>query len=163
MMKAKRAASRTENHMPVLNLAAGELARTIKRFVRFGLVGASGVAVDMAALFVFADPRLFGWGLSLSKSLAAEIAIVNNFAWNEAWTFSDLAACQAGWLSRAGRFARFNLIFLAGIGLSVLLLNVQVRLLGVNVYLANLIAIVLVSIWNFLLNLKLNWRTHGTT
>jgi dolichol-phosphate mannosyltransferase len=59
---------------------------TFHRFIRFGLVGGSGVVVDMGMLFLLADPRTLGWGLSLSKTLAAETAIVNNFIWNDVWT-----------------------------------------------------------------------------
>ncbi len=53
--------------------------QTIKRFVRFGVVGATGVVVDMGVLYFLADPRMLGWGLSVSKTLAAETAIINNF------------------------------------------------------------------------------------
>ena len=129
----------------------------IKRFIQFGLVGASGVFVDMGILFVLADPRMLGWGLSWSKALAAETAILNNFLWNDLWTFRDLATGQAGWHRRARRLGKFNLICLVGIALNVLLLNVQVHLLQMNLYVANLIAILLVSIWNFWMNLRFGW------
>ncbi|RME93467.1 MAG: GtrA family protein [Verrucomicrobia bacterium] len=126
------------------------------RYVRFCLVGGSGVVVDMAVLWALADPANLGWNLSLSKALAAEVALLNNFVWNELWTFRGLGG--AGWRARLGRLLKFNLICAAGIGWSVLLLQLQVGWLGWNVYLANLIAIVLVSLWNFWLNLKLGWR-----
>jgi dolichol-phosphate mannosyltransferase len=136
-----------------------------KRYLRFGVVGASGVGVDMAVLFILSDPRMLALNLSLSKALAAEIALVNNFIWNEIWTFGDLSAAQSHRHARLERFGKFNLICLTGIGLSILLLNVQVRVLGMNVYLANLVAIVLVSLWNFALNLKFSWnkpaKAHG--
>src|ERR1039458_9030428 len=72
----------------------------LRRYLRFGLVGTSGVAVDMAVLFILADPWMLGLNLSLSKVLAAEIAIVGNFTLNELWTFRDLAvdnSWAAGW------------------------------------------------------------------
>lgn len=131
--------------------------QTAKRFIRFGLVGASGVLVDMGVLFLLADPRMLNWGLSLSKALAAETAIVNNFIWNDIWTFRDLSTSQTDWRARARRFARFNMICLAGIGLNILLLNGQVYLFQMNVYVANFIAIFLVSLWNFGMNLKFGW------
>lgn len=131
--------------------------QTFKRFIRFGLVGASGVVVDMGILFLLADPRMLGWTLTLSKMCAAETAIVNNFIWNERWTFQDLAARESGWSARMRRFGRFNLICLAGIGISILLLDGQVYFLHLNVYLANLVAIFLASLWNFWMNLKFGW------
>ena len=50
------------------------------------------------------------------------------------------------------------MICLAGIGWSVLLLNLQARLFQMNIYLANLIAIFLVSLWNFGFNPKFGWK-----
>ncbi len=128
------------------------------RYVRFCVVGASGMGVDMAMLWLLADPRMLGWNLTLSKVLAAEAALVNNFVWNELWTFRGLTGGADGWGGRLGRLAKFHLICLAGIGWGVLLLQVQVVGLGLNVYLANFLAIVAVSVWNFALNLKFGWR-----
>ena len=132
-------------------------SQTLKRFLRFGLVGASGVLVDMGVLYLLADPQTLGWALSLSKVIAAETAIVNNFVWNELWTFRDISTSRTDWKSRADRFTRFNLICLAGIGISVLLLNFQVHFLHLNVYVANLLAIALASFWNFWMNIKFGW------
>ena len=114
--------------------------------------------VDMLVIYLLVSPALFGWGITVSKVIAAEVAIVNNFIWNDVWTFRGLEAGGNGWRPRFGRFSKFNLICLAGIGLSVLLLNLQVVILHLNLYLANFIAIVLVSVWNFLLNLRFGWN-----
>ncbi len=130
-----------------------------RRYVRFCLVGGSGMGVDMAVLWVLADPAGLGWNLTLSKVLAAEAAIANNFLWNEVWTFRGLAGGAGGWRGRLVRFAKFNLICLAGIAWSVLLLNIQVYWLHVNVYVANFLSIVAVSVWNFGMNLKFGWHS----
>lgn len=129
-----------------------------KRYVTFGMVGATGVAVDMVALFALADHRMLHFNLSLAKALAAEIAIVSNFAGNELWTFRDLAITDPTWRSRAIRFGKFNVICLAGIGLSILLLNIQTRFFDMNLYVGNLAAIVIVSFWNFGMNQKFGWK-----
>jgi len=135
--------------------AAGRL---IQRFVRFGLVGSTGVVVDMGVLFLLADQHTLGWGIMLSKSLAAEVAIINNFTWNEVFTFRDISAGEPGSLARIGRFGRFNLICLMGIGIGILSLNGEIRVLHLNLYTANLIAIFLASIWNFFMSVKFGWR-----
>jgi dolichol-phosphate mannosyltransferase len=114
----------------------------------------------MAVLFILADPWMLGLNLSLSKVLAAEIAIVGNFTLNELWTFRDLAVDNS-WAARVLRFGKFNLICLAGIGLSVLLLNVQTRCFQINMYLANLLAILIVSLWNFGMNLRFGWNKNA--
>ncbi len=135
------------------------VASLVRRYLRFGIVGSSGIGVDMAALFVLADPRILALNLSFSKALAAEIAIFSNFAWNELWTFRDLAVDKS-LPARMGRLGKFNLICFAGIGLSVLLLNLQTRMFHMNMYVGNLLAILIVSMWNFGLNLRFGWTNH---
>ena len=56
-----------------------------KRYFIFCGVGASGLLVDMG-LFHLLHLR-FGWPLEVSKLAAAEIALLNNFLWNDCWTF----------------------------------------------------------------------------
>jgi len=133
-------------------------ALSTRRFLRFALVGASGVLVDMAVLFLLSDPRSLGLGLTRSKIVAAELAIVNNFLWNDAWTFRDLIGEQRGLRHKLRRLLKFNAVCGGGLLLNVLLLNVQFNLLHMNRYAANLIAIGAVTVWNYWLNLKLNWR-----
>jgi dolichol-phosphate mannosyltransferase len=130
----------------------------VNRFVRFALVGLSGVVVDMGLLYLLSDPSTLHWGLTRSKLIAAEMAIINNFIWNDLWTFRDIASHQNKPRLRLRRFAKFQLICLGGLALNTLLLNFQFNVLGMNRYLANAIAIGVVTGWNFYLNLKLSWR-----
>jgi dolichol-phosphate mannosyltransferase len=127
------------------------------RYGQFCLVGGTGVVVDMGVLWALASPAMLGWNLSLSKVLAAEVAIFNNFLWNDLWTFRGLSASRNDWRARWARLGKFNLICVAGIGWSVLLLNLQAYALDMNVYVANLVAIVIVSLWNYFMNLRFGW------
>jgi dolichol-phosphate mannosyltransferase len=128
----------------------------LRRLSRFGLVGLSGVGIDMACLHWLLES--LGLPLNLAAVLAAEVAIANNFLWNDRWTFRDLAQAQTQRGQLARRFLKFNLICLCGVGLKVMLLGAMVANLGWNPYLANLVAIAIVTAWNFWINLKLNWR-----
>jgi len=130
----------------------------IARFWRFGMVGLSGVFVDMAVLYLLHDPSTLGWALTRSKIISAEVAIINNFIWNDVWTFGDMANRQRGRRKRLKRFLKFNIVCLIGLVLNVLLLNVLFNFFGVNYLLANLIAIATVTFWNFWINMKLSWR-----
>jgi dolichol-phosphate mannosyltransferase len=130
----------------------------VNRFLRFALVGLTGVCVDMSLLYLLSDPTTLGWGLTRSKLIASETAIVNNFLWNDLWTFSDVSARQKGLTARLRRFGKFQLICLAGVALNATLLNLQFNLLHMNRYLANAVSIAVVTGWNFWLNLKLSWR-----
>jgi dolichol-phosphate mannosyltransferase len=109
-------------------------------------------------LYLLSDPTRLGWGLTRSKVVAAELAILNNFVWNDYWTFRDMAERQPGSRARLRRFLKFNLVCLSGLVLNVILLNLQFNLLGMNRYLANAVAIAIVMGWNFWLNVKLGWR-----
>ena len=134
----------------------------VKRFFKFGLVGFSGVFVDMVIFYLLSDASTLGWGLTRSKIIAAEVAVLNNFLWNDLWTFRDLAQQQFGRRKLIKRFVKFNLICLVGIGLNLIILNFLYNNLHINKYLANLIAIAIVTIWNFWFNLKLSWRVTQT-
>jgi dolichol-phosphate mannosyltransferase len=130
----------------------------IQRYGKFCVVGGTGMLVDMGMLWLMVS--LLGWNLSLGKVLAAESAIVNNFLWNDRWTFRARRS-DTPWRSRRlKRFLKFNLICLTGIVWSVLLINLQVYGLRLNVFLANFVAITLVSLWNFFMSERFGW-SHG--
>ncbi|NJM97051.1 MAG: GtrA family protein [Phormidesmis sp. RL_2_1] len=146
------------------------------RFLRFGVVGFSGLFVDLVVFYLLRE--LMSLPLYLSTALSIETAIVNNFLWNDAWTFADLAQKAKGWRARLGRFYKFNLVCLLGaflqVGImAVLLLIPMVNQLpsviaqvvtadwvdNANEYFAKVVAIAIVTLWNFWMNLKLSWRT----
>jgi len=134
----------------------------IARFARFCVVGLSGLAVDMTALYLLSDPRALGWGLTQSKIISSELAIINDFIWNNRWTFGDISRAQGAGIGRwSRRLLKFNAIYLIGMAINVLLLNIFFHIFGMNRYLANLIAIAIVAFWNFLVNLNFNWRLPG--
>ncbi|MGO9717008.1 MAG: glycosyltransferase [Steroidobacteraceae bacterium] len=130
----------------------------VNRFIRFAMVGLSGVFIDMGLLFLLSDPTTLAWGLTRSKLIASEMAILNNFMWNDTWTFRDLSSQQPGLKAKLRRLGKFQLICLAGVAINATLLNLQFNLLGMNRYVANAVAIAAVTAWNFWLNLKISWR-----
>ena len=128
------------------------------RFIQFCLVGLTGVVLDMGLLFLLSDPSMLAWPLTRSKIIASELAIINNFLWNDLWTFGDITRRQPSKKQQLKRFIKFNLICLAGLVLNVILLNLFFNVFGLNRYLANFCAIAIVTFWNFWVNLKLSWR-----
>jgi len=155
------------HHLVRLRFSTGRLGRIrqridfpIGRFIRFILVGFTGLAVDMGSLYLLYD--VLGLGLTRSAVLAAELAIINNFFWNDLWTFGDISKHQQQRRKVLKRLAKFNIICLMGLILKVLLLNALFNSLHLNAYLANFLAIIAVTIWNFWINLKLSWRVTET-
>ncbi|MEG4809350.1 glycosyltransferase [Microcoleus sp. F8-D3] len=126
------------------------------RFLRFGVVGFSGVFVDMGVFYLLRT--VLGLGLTRSAIFSAEVAIINNFLWNDLWTFGDISKGQPGSRQRLKRLLKFNVICLMGLMMNVLLVNVMFNVFNVNEYLAKLIAIATVTLWNFWINMKLSWR-----
>ncbi|MGB3265116.1 MAG: glycosyltransferase [Microcoleus sp.] len=139
-------------HLLILRFARWPMGK----FLRFGAVGFSGVFVDMGVLYVLRE--ILNWELTRSLILAAELAIISNFFWNDWWTFGDISKRQPGMKQRLKRLLKFNTICLMGLILNVLLVNMMFNFLGMNEYLATLIAIAAVTLWNFWINMKLSWR-----
>ncbi|MEL6553972.1 MAG: glycosyltransferase [Cyanobacteria bacterium J06621_11] len=134
-----------------------------KRFTRYGIVGLIGVVVDMTILFLLHG--VLGMGLTTSKIIAAETAILSNFIGNDSWTFVDMVGQQTGLSHRLKRLLKFNTICVIGLFLNVIVLNVFFNwIFGQSLpYLANLIAVGLAAVWNFWVNWKLNWRVTAVS
>jgi dolichol-phosphate mannosyltransferase len=128
------------------------------RFLRFITVGLSGMAVDMSLLYLLTDASTLALPLALGKLVAGESAIINNFLWNDRWTFADFSRTQTSQRQKFRRFLKFNLICSLGLLLSTTLLDLIYHFAIHDRYIANFIAIVSVTFCNYWLNLKLSWR-----
>jgi dolichol-phosphate mannosyltransferase len=103
------------------------------------------------------DPRCFGISLVVGKICAGQTAMVNNFIWNDLWTFRDLALYDRTRRGRWVRFFKFDAICSGGLLLSVVLLHIQVVRFGFNPYAANFVAILCATFWNYSINRSFNW------
>lgn len=133
------------------------------RYVRFALVGASGTVVNLAVLYT-AHELLFsafepaGSKPYFSLALAIAVATVNNFTWNRLWTWSDrlhATAFQAGQRRRKRSLLAQLGQYAAASWLGILLqyvLTLALMHLGLHYLLANLIAIAIASVSNFITN-----------
>jgi dolichol-phosphate mannosyltransferase len=146
-----------------MKLKLQDLARhsRVRQFVKFCLVGGSGVVIDMTVLYFLADSKWCAWNVTLGKVCAAETALLNNFLWNELWTFRGSPGGPRLVPGTVRRLLRFHAICGVGIGLAVFFLHLFYRGLGFNLYVANFLAILLVTVWNFWLNAVYNWRTES--
>jgi putative flippase GtrA len=142
-----------------LRMGAASLLRRIfsRRFLKFGTVGVSGIVVNQGALY-FMQEHVFhvanvvvevDWlQLNASLAFAISLATLNNFYWNRLWTWKDRVELHPRpWLAQFGQYT-------VSCGLSIVLQFVFTNLLApYNYYLiANLIAIGITSVLNFLLN-----------
>lgn len=123
----------------------GELDRLIK----FTLVGLSGVFVNEGFLWLFVSG--FGWDKILANVPATELAILNNFTWNDLWTFKDLKR-KPLWR----RLLTFHIAALTGAVVQWLIYAGLVYL-GLYYLVANLIGIVVSFVVRFLVNRHVTW------
>jgi putative flippase GtrA len=122
---------------------------TMCTLTRFLVVGGSGVIVNSVALFVLYG--LAGLPLLVASALSVELAITNNFVWNDRWTFRRTGRSVA-------RFLKFNLVSLAGLVITTSTAWLLVHHAGINYLIANLAGISLATACNFLANVQWTWR-----
>ena len=132
-----------------------------KRFIKFWSVGASGVLVNLSMLylgqeFLFTAIQSTDMRLNVSLGLAIFSATVNNFFWNRGWTWSDRSHHPDKHLLL--HFGQYALACWVGIVLQVLLTKLFVIYLHYLV--ANALAIVVSSVFNFLVNNFWTFRGH---
>jgi len=129
----------------------------VRRFVRFCLVGASGVVVNVGLLWLFTER--VGLFYLASAAIAIETSVFNNFILNDVWTFRDRR--NPGVAARLTRFLKFNLVSAAGIGINMGVLWACTELLGVYYLLSNLCGIATAMLWNFAANASWTWRREN--
>ena len=143
------------------------------RYIKFGIVGASGTVVNIAVLYfaktyVFdtIEPEKFRLGISLA--LAIFIATLSNFTWNRLWTWADrreaiardMGAPQEPLPKRlAVQFGRYCMASWFGMAFQFV---VTIWLSHYMVdWAANITSIVLASVINFLANDRWTFRTRS--
>ncbi|HWE60218.1 MAG TPA: GtrA family protein [Chloroflexota bacterium] len=119
-----------------------------RRAVRFGLVGLGGTVVNLCLLYLFHG--LLNWPTLVSVVVAGEVAMLNNFVWNNRWTFGRRDSSLA-------RLARFNLSSLGGLLLTTVT-TVVLAGSGVPYLLADLAGVVDGAVCNFAASTLWTWK-----
>lgn len=125
--------------------------RKRKRFFKFLIVGASGILINMFFLWFFKEILIFP--IAIAGIIAIELSVVNNFLWNNLWTFRA-RAINSHWSSK---FIKYQLSVLVGIAINYIVL-ISLTKLGIFYLLSNLIGIGLSTVSNYLLSLRWAWK-----
>jgi dolichol-phosphate mannosyltransferase len=141
------------------------------RYLKFGIVGASGTVVNLLVLH-FGHEYIFN-GLEaayqkpyFSLAFAIFIATINNFTWNRLWTWSDRVKTLEAEESQGSmsvrmlgvEFGQYATASAFGSGLQYVL---TLLLSGAMDYrVANIVAIVAASVSNFLANDRWTFKRH---
>lgn len=139
------------------------LGKEQRRFIKFCLVGASGVPVNLGCTWLALTTFLSGLDEGLAKALAVAFGIVvsifTNFLLNDIWTWRDR---QDGARGFAGRLLRFYLVCALA---SAIQYGVALGLtlgLGLHVTLAQVVGIAVATALNFVANNLWTFRARPT-
>jgi putative flippase GtrA len=119
------------------------------QLVRFCLVGASGYVVNLAVYTLLLKAADAHYLAAATGSFL--VAVTNNYIWNRLWTFRG----QRGHVAYQG--IRFLVVSTIALCANLLVLHLLVSL-GVGKVLAQAIAIMLVTPWNFVGNKLWSFR-----
>jgi dolichol-phosphate mannosyltransferase len=125
-----------------------------KKIFKFGLVGVSGIVVNMGFLWYLTE--YVGLYYLLSSLFAIELSILNNFIWNDIWTFKYGGSNKL--TSRWQRLITFHVISAGGLAINWGVLYLLTSVVGVYYLIANLIGILLAFSWNFMVNRRVTWQ-----
>jgi putative flippase GtrA len=122
----------------------------IIKFLKFCVVGFSGMLIDFGTTWLLKEKARVN--KYIANSTGFVLAATSNYIWNRIWTFhssNDQIAVE---------YLSFILISVAGLGINnfiIFLLNDKLKF---NFYLSKLIAIGVVTIWNFVMNFIITFR-----
>ena len=131
------------------------------RFIKFGMVGGSGTVVNLAVLYLAQEHLLQGIAdfhqrLNYSIALAITVATLSNFYWNRRLTWRDRTR------NTPQPALQLFVKYVMAATLSIILQSLLTKWLALHLHylIANVIAIVLASVVNFVANDKLTFRRH---
>jgi putative flippase GtrA len=127
--------------------------RALKRFFKYALVGGSTFALDLLLLFLFT--HVFGWHYLFATGIAFLTAVSINYLLSRRFVFKGtLRSVHAGYVGFLS-IAALGLLWVTG------LMFVCVEYLGWGYLPARVAVAAVVGIWNYLLNLYVNFKVVG--
>lgn len=132
------------------------MPRVLVRWTAFNLVGAAGIAVQLATLAALV--RLLHVPVLAATAIAVETAVLHNFAWHQRWTWKDRPVQSVrDTLSRLARFHALN----GGVSLggNLLLVWLLTRAFHIDPVAASAVAIACCALVNFAASEWLVFRT----
>ena len=129
------------------------------RFIKFGMVGASGTVINMAVLYAAQEFLLrgitdFHTRLNFSIAMAITLATISNFYWNRRLTWRD----RRDKVHHSVIFLFLKYVMAAGLAIAVQSLLTKWLALYMHYLIANLVAIGLASLFSFVANDRMTFR-----
>jgi dolichol-phosphate mannosyltransferase len=118
-------------------------------FIKFNVVGLSGVLVNEGILLVLAAQGVY---YLYASAAAIEISIASNFFLNDFWTFRDR---RHGHI--VTRLLKFNGLMLIGLAVNLAILFLGTEYFLINYALSNLVGIAGAFLVRYWLSVKFTW------
>jgi putative flippase GtrA len=115
------------------------------KFVKFGIVGTSGLVVDFGITWLSKEQLKIQ--KYLANALGFTFAASSNYYLNRIWTFNSINP------EIALEFTHFIFIAIIGLAINTFILWLVLTRLKFNFYLSKFFAIMVVMLWNFFANL----------
>ena len=129
--------------IPILRIAFTK--EFVMKFLKFGVVGFSGVFVNFGVTWLFKE--IFKLNKYVSNILGFVVAATTNYLLNRWWTF------QSSNPEVGVEYAKYFLISIIGLGIDTLTVYLLNGKLKWNFYLSKVFAIGAATLWNFFGNL----------
>ena len=114
------------------------------KFIKFCMVGFSGIFVDFGFTYFFKE--VVKLQKYVANAIGFTVAATTNYMLNRVWTFHSLNP------HIAREFSRFFLIALIGLAINSAIIWLMNGKFKVNFYLSKLVATIIVTLWNFMIN-----------
>ena len=116
----------------------------IVQFIKFCVVGGTGVIVDFGLTFLFKEK------LKINKYIANSFGFIaaasSNFLLNRIWTFENTDP------NISNQYLLFFFFSLIGLSINNAVIYLVLKYKNINFYLVKICAIGVVTIWNFFMN-----------
>jgi len=117
----------------------------ITKFIKFGVVGFSGLIVDFGTTFLCKE--ILKIQQYVSNAIGFMLAASSNYYLNRIWTFESANP------NVMIEYSEFILISLIGLAINTVIIWLLVSRLKMNFYLSKVFAVGVVTVWNFFANL----------
>ena len=121
------------------------------KLIKFGIVGVSGLCVDMGLTYLLKEK--LGANKYVSSSIGFACALTTNFILNRIWTFGLIGGADF-WV----QYLKFWGVGIVGLGFTNLILYICTERLDIKFYTSKMIAIVIVFFWNFAGNMLFTFK-----
>lgn len=120
------------------------------KFLKFGVVGFSGIFVDFGITWLLKEQ--FRLNKYVANTAGFLCAVASNYFLNRIWTFHSQDPAVAT------QFSKFLLVALVGLALNNAIIYVLTERFRFNFYASKLVATAVVMLWNFWANYTFTFR-----